>query len=120
MNTELVTRLFKSFESIAHAEAVVEFWLARELQDLLGYSKGCNFELVLEKAKLACRNAGHRVEDHFADVGKMVDLGSGAQRLIEDVALTRYACYLIAQNGDPRKPEIAFVQTYFAVQTRIT
>ncbi|MFN8586866.1 MAG: DNA damage-inducible protein D [Candidatus Eisenbacteria bacterium] len=118
MNTDLVARLFKSFESIAHREDGVEYWLARELMVLLGYSKWANFELVLDKARLSCETAGQSAADHFADAGTMVEVGSGAFRRISDFALTRYACYLIAQNGDPRKPEIAFAQTYFAVQTR--
>lgn len=118
MNTDLVSKLFRSFESIAYTEAGVGYWHGRELMKLLGYTKWSNFELVVEKAKLACSTAGQRAEDHFADAGTMVDLGSGAQRRIQDFTLTRYACYLIAQNGDPRKPEIAFAQTYFAVQTR--
>lgn len=118
MNTDLVARLFKSFESIVHREGDVEFWLARELQELLGYSKWSNFEHALDRARQACKAAGQSTDDHFADAGKMVALGSGAQRRIDDFALTRYACYLIAMNGDPRKPEVAFAQTYFAVQTR--
>jgi DNA-damage-inducible protein D len=118
MNRDLITRLFRSFEDLAHRDGEVEYWLARELQELLGYTQWRNFEQVVAKASEACRNAGQGVSDHFADVSKKVDLGSGAQREIEDIALTRYAAYLIAQNGDPRKEEIAFAQTYFAVQTR--
>lgn len=118
MNTDLVARLFQSFEAIVYCEGDVEYWLARELMDLLGYTKWANFELVMEKARLACERAGQSAADHFADAGKMVDIGSGAQRRIADFALTRYACYLVAMNGDPRKAEVAFAQTYFAVQTR--
>ena len=119
MKTELVQTLTATFEGHAQqTEGGVEFWLARDLQHLLGYSKWDNFLGVVGKAKTACEVSGHPVADHFADVGKMVDLGSGSQREVNDILLTRYACYLIAQNGDPRKPEIAFAQTYFAVQTR--
>ncbi len=119
MKTETVQTLTLNFES--HAKQTkdgVEFWLARDLQDLLGYAKWGNFLSVISKAKISCKTSKHKVSDHFPDVRKMVDLGSGSQREVEDIMLTRYACYLIAQNGDPTKPEIAFAQTYFAIQTR--
>jgi len=118
MKNELVTQLYGAFNAITQTREGVEYWHARQLQETLGYAKWDNFLQVVEKAKTACQNSGQSVMDHFADVGTMVDLGSGAQRQIDDVALTRYACYLIAQNGDPRKHEVAFAQTYFAIQTR--
>ena len=119
MKTELIHSLTNNFEAHAQrADNGVEFWLARDIQHLLGYTKWDNFLNVVSKAKTACEVSGHPVADHFADVGKTIAMPKGAEKEVPDIMLTRYACYLVAQNGDPKKQEIAFAQTYFAVQTR--
>jgi DNA-damage-inducible protein D len=118
MKKEFITDLFEKFESACYQYEGVECWSARDLQLILGYSQWRNFENAINKAKISCENAGELVTNHFAVISKMVEIGSGAQKSVQDIALTRYACYLIAQNGDANKSEIAFAQTYFAVQTR--
>ena len=118
MEKETIVKLNKSFEESAYEQDEVEYWLARELQILLGYSDWRNFINAVEKAKESCKTTGEAVLDHFVDVTKMVKIGSGAERKQDDIMLTRYACYLIAQNGDPKKEQIAFAQSYFAIQTR--
>ena len=119
MKKEFIAELFKKFEDACYDYDGVECWSARELQDILGYSQWRNFKNVIDKAQKSCEQAGEEAKNHFAEFSKMVEIGSGAQKPIEDIALTRYSCYLIAQNGDATtKSEIAFAQTYFAVQTR--
>jgi len=120
MDQTTITKLTNAFNAIVQQvpNAAAEFWYARDLQELLGYTEWRNFLKVIEKAKDSAQNVGASAQNHFVDVNKMVSIGSGAERPVEDVMLTRYACYLIAQNGNPRKEAIAFAQTYFAVQTR--
>lgn len=118
MKKEQIRALFARFERAAYLFEGIECWSARDLQEIFGYSEWRNFVKVTEKAKESCIQAGESVPDHFVEVNKMIDLAKGARRTVEDLALTRYACYLLAQNGDPAKPEVAFAQTYFAVQTR--
>lgn len=119
MNMDMIEVLTEDFEQFVHTtEDGVEFWLARDLQQLLGYSKWDNFKNVIFKAKTTCEVSGNETDEHFADVGKTIEMPNRAQKTIDDMMLTRYACYLIAQNGDSQKEKIAFAQTYFAIQTR--
>ncbi len=118
MERDTIIKLSKAFEEYACEEDGIDYWLARELQILLGYAEWRNFLNAVDKAKESCKTTGEAVSDHFVDVNKMVRIGSGAEKLVDDIMLTRYACYLIAQNGDPKKEPIAFAQSYFAIQTR--
>ena len=118
MKTELVSELLERFEKACYEVDGIECWSARELQEILGYSEWRNFQNAIGKAKESCGTAGEETLNHFRDVTRAVELANGATREVDDIALTRYACYLIAQNGNSAKAEIAFAQTYFAVQTR--
>ncbi|WP_310555246.1 DNA damage-inducible protein D [Flavobacterium sp.] len=118
MKKEFISELFEKFEDASYVLEGIECWSARDLQTILGYTKWDNFTRVLDKSKISCQNAGELISNHFADIGKMITLAKGAQREINDIALTRYASYLVAQNADATKIEVAFAQTYFAVQTR--
>lgn len=118
MDNHLIGQLHHDFESAARTEGDITYWMARDIQPLLDYARWENFESVIEKAKTSCKNSDQPIENHFREVTKMVTIGSGTAREINDIKLTRYACYLIAQNGDSQKPAIAFAQSYFAIQTR--
>src|ERR1022692_2804931 len=118
MEKETIKKLNRSFEEYAYERDGIEYWLARELQELLGYADWRNFLNAVDKAKESCETTGESVSDHFVDVNKTIPMPKGAAKEVPDIMLTRYACYLIAQNGDPKKEQIAFAQSYFAIQTR--
>jgi DNA-damage-inducible protein D len=118
MENQTIKKLNSSFEEYAYEQDGIEYWLARELQELLGYADWRNFLNAVDKAKESCKTSGEAVSDHFVDVNKTIPMPKGATKDVPDMMLTRYACYLIAQNGDPKKEQIAFAQSYFAIQTR--
>lgn len=118
MEKEIITKLNKTFQEYAYEQDEIEYWLARELQELLGYADWRNFLNAIDKAKESCKTTCEEVFDHFVDVTKTISMPKGATKEVPDIMLTRYACYLIAQNGDPKKEQIAFAQSYFAIQTR--
>jgi DNA-damage-inducible protein D len=118
MEKETITKLNTAFEEYAYEQDGVEYWLARELQELLGYADWRNFLNAVDRAKDSCKTTGEAVSDHFVDVTKTIPMPKGAAKVVPDIMLTRYACYLITQNGDPKKEQIAFAQSYFAIQTR--
>ena len=118
MEKQIIVQLRSAFEEAAYEQDGIEYWLARELQLLLGYAEWRNFLNAVDKAKESCKTTGEAVPDHFVDVNKTIPMPKGASKEVDDIMLTRYACYLIAQNGDPKKEQIAFAQSYFAIQTR--
>lgn len=118
MEKDTITKLNKTFEEYAYQQDGIDYWLARELQTLLGYAEWRNFLNAIDKAKESCKTTGEDISNHFVDINKTIPMPKGAEKIIDDIMLTRYACYLIAQNGDPKKEQIAFAQSYFAIQTR--